>query len=268
MNMKKTPRSGFTLIELLTVIAIIGILAAILIPTVGAVRERAAMTSSSSNMKQIAISFATYSNSGTRPRIITNNGAWTVNSNTQASNAKDWAQVLAYHAGLADAGLYFIASDEDVAMTPVLPRSIGTRVGNSFEESSEWSNMPAETISYTVVVNMSPNAPASTTPLLWTKGLDSGGTWSATSPWQGKGGHIAFMDGHVEFFNNLTSDQTKLAPGSASGRSTTTSDITVAIETTSRTTTFPKVPGSTSRGGSSAGSNGNVDTSIQGSGGL
>lgn len=46
-------RSAFTLIELLTVIAIIGILAAILIPTVGAVRAKAASTKSASNLRQL-----------------------------------------------------------------------------------------------------------------------------------------------------------------------------------------------------------------------
>lgn len=272
MNMKKTPRSGFTLIELLTVIAIIGILAAILIPTIGAVKEKAAMVSSSSNMKQIAVSFSTYSNSGTRARIITNNGPWSVSNNTQAANAKDWAQVLAYHAGLTDANLYFIGSDEDVALTPVLPRSIGTRSGSSFNQSAEWQSMPPETISYTVVVNMSPNAPASRTPLLWTKGLNASGEWIPTSPWQGKGGHIAFMDGHVEYFNNLVSSENKLSPGSASGVSETTSDITVAIETTSRTTTFPKVPGASQSNTSAPVQNsvdsGKTESGMQSTGGL
>lgn len=51
--MKKSP--GFTLIELLTVIAIIGILAAILIPVVGAVRERAKTAKCTSNIRECGL---------------------------------------------------------------------------------------------------------------------------------------------------------------------------------------------------------------------
>src|SRR5690625_5299639 len=46
-------KSAFTLIELLTVIAIIGILAAILIPVVGAVRESARGAACASNVRQM-----------------------------------------------------------------------------------------------------------------------------------------------------------------------------------------------------------------------
>lgn len=50
---KSTRRSAFTLIELLTVIAIIGILAAIIIPTVGKVRQSARAAACLSNLRQV-----------------------------------------------------------------------------------------------------------------------------------------------------------------------------------------------------------------------
>ena len=53
---------GFTLIELLTVIAVVGILVAILIPSVGKVRTSALRAESASNLRQLYAACGLYSN--------------------------------------------------------------------------------------------------------------------------------------------------------------------------------------------------------------
>jgi prepilin-type N-terminal cleavage/methylation domain-containing protein len=70
-------RAAFTLIELLTVIAIIGILAAILIPTVGRVRTSARTTQSISNLRQIhmALTLAAADRKDRMPSAVPSDGA-------------------------------------------------------------------------------------------------------------------------------------------------------------------------------------------------
>lgn len=59
-NEGRAPRAAFTLIELLTVIAIIGILAAIILPVASRVRETARSAKCVSNLRQISLGIQMY----------------------------------------------------------------------------------------------------------------------------------------------------------------------------------------------------------------
>lgn len=52
--------AGFTLLELLTAISIVAVLAALLLPALNVIRRQAAMTSATSEVRQLALSIETY----------------------------------------------------------------------------------------------------------------------------------------------------------------------------------------------------------------
>ena len=201
MKTKSNPRSGFTLIELLTVIAIIGILAAILIPAVGKVREVAQKMKSSSNIRSIAVSYTTYSTSSGRVKILTEKKLEQV---TGGKTVQGVAAFLAEKVDLTESSIWIIDSD-DLTIGADIPPVIGYRDGQSNEwKDSEWStDIP---VSYDFALGVGGNDPTSTTPLIWTRGLNSQGQWGVDTPWK-RGGHIAFLDGHVQFYNELDADE-------------------------------------------------------------
>jgi len=197
MKNTKTHRSGFTLIELLTVIAIIGILAAILIPAVGKVREVANKSTSSSNMRSIAVSYATYSQSGGRVKVLNENRL--TNAGLSAS-VQGVAQFLGDEVDLLDASIWRIGVDPEVIATEPNPPTVGFRQADgTYQPNNDFSSSP---VSYDFVLGVGGSDPTTTTPLLWTRGLSTAGQWDNETPW-GRGGHIAYLDGHVSFYNDL-----------------------------------------------------------------
>lgn len=207
-------RKGFTLIELLTVIAIIGILAAIIIPTVGKVRETANRTVASSNLRQIGQASLIFAadNQDKLPNatIIATGATFGTYDKTAASTTgqtvNGFAAALSVGGGLNDATIWINTNDKNGTVTTGAS-TVNTPTATTKGFTTGFDLMSA---AYGVVLGLT-TGDAATTPIAFTRGImaSTDGNWSSTLGVHGSdGGHIVFVGGNVQWFRSLGASAT------------------------------------------------------------
>lgn len=156
---------------------------AVLLPTVGKVRETARRSVDSSNLRQIGIASLIYA-SEHKDKL------------PEADNIWDYAGALARDGGLNDATIWATGSDPANVNQPGLStvlKSDKTALEPAFRELKPSWAVPLGEITASMPATM---------PIAWTRGLQADGTWAAHSPNGTEGGHVVFLGGNVAFYRN------------------------------------------------------------------
>ncbi|MDR2371704.1 MAG: type II secretion system GspH family protein [Puniceicoccales bacterium] len=221
----KSKNKSFTLLEIVFTITIIGILLAICLPVMSAIKLSAQKLKDASNLQTIAAAWKEYTiNRGNIMNLMV------ASPGTSCSDYGNWfAQTLAgveqntsskcrfYPSKCALNGPNVYISSNDRYASKVLKEyiaiGIDTNEGCETKEYNPWSvssatdlkfvNPPWKTIfSYCTIGNLDGSVPLATTPLAFTRGLKSDGTWDEKYGLYGsKGGYVVFCDGHITWFD-------------------------------------------------------------------
>jgi len=212
MTLKPTTPSsskrGFTLIELITVIAIIALLAALLFPTVTGMMSKGSKAQGLNNIREIAkanMQYAADNNGRNLPLALNINPTTGKTGTYTVSSVYDLAYEMARRGYINQASIYQIEADAYASQMGITPLSVATRNSESdpWTLSSDFNNSP---ISFDIIAG-NPSTALASTPVALTRGLSpTGTTWDedpTISPFGGDGGHIAFIDSHVEWFGDI-----------------------------------------------------------------
>ncbi|MDR0741020.1 MAG: type II secretion system GspH family protein [Puniceicoccales bacterium] len=203
----KIKNQSFTLLEIVFTITIIGILRAICLPVMSAIKLSAQKLKDVSNLKAIAAAW----------RECAIERGWDIDS-FDRKGTRGYQQIIFIE---QLAGLGKTSPSDMVLNDPYIYISPGDKYASKvlketicrFEDGVIDDNGPCfsnvsnalftreESISYCLIINLPSDAPAATTPLAFTRGLCTDGAWDEQAGLYGsKGGYVVFCDGHVTWF--------------------------------------------------------------------